>query len=218
MPQVPDTVYNPSYGPKTSTESALDQDWDSEEPEIHIPRGSPIRTETYTSCRFVHASEGEESVPEKNIAVLANGCLAYSILYECEQITTRYWVHAPADILLDLKSTTLTSEYRTVVICGDTVEADPSPVWLPPGRYEAAPRQAESVRRGDSEYLIYRDHFWDLIVPVVMLNRCDGVAKYKRVIRVQTFLLPGRSLVSETTEDFSPETIKEAPFHVPGCE
>jgi len=219
MPEIPDSVYQPTYGPKTVTENTLDKDWiDEEDYPYYVPRGSPVRTETYTHCQFERASEGEESVPEKKIALLANGCVAYSIEYGCTQHTVRYWVKAPADVLLDWKSIYLPREYRTVVICGETVEANPPTVWLPPGRYEAAPRQASSEREGNSEYLVYRDNFWDLMLPVVMISRCDGVAKYKRVVRIQKYLRPDLAFVGEKTEDFVPETTKEERFHIPGCQ
>ena len=110
------------------------------------------------------------------------------------------------------------AEYRTVVICNGAIEVNPDPVWLPPRRYEAAPRQAQDVTEGGVSYLIHRDQYWVLVLPVLMASRCEGRATYRRVVRIEKLLLPDLSVVDEHEEYFQPDTIKTEAFRIPGCE
>jgi hypothetical protein len=242
MNEVPDSLFEPTFGPKTTEEWTLPDDWSpsnlgdsDEDPDWDlrhavdakrltavgkIERGNRLRKETYTECGFmpreVAGSPGKQK--ETQIAILANGCIAYSIRYRCIVNNVYYWIASPADIKVYDAIQFTRYEYRTVVVCNNTVAKDPPPVWLPPSRQEATPRQATSTRENGNDVITYRDTYWELVLPVHMTSRCTGVAHYRKMVHVEKYLAPDMVMWGTASEeDALPPQTKDEPFQIPGC-
>jgi hypothetical protein len=182
-----------------------------------IPAGIQILEETYHFCIW---ECGEDGCDE--LAILADGCIVYRALYTCGTSTNLYWMRSPENVLVRHSETT-TSEAREFMSCPDgTVSPLPrnpsKPLfYVPPRKRVISVEQAYGAREGGESYVVCKETYWWLELPVRMTGRCTGLATWIRMEHTWTIRASDGTVSDSDPVKFQPEQKEAVPFRIPEC-